>query len=442
LAFALTHEMPLLLALMESGLVSERRALLVVQECAVLSLEDRAQVDAELAHTVGEELGRLSERELVGRVRAIVYRLDAESVVKRAAHAESERRVTLRPAPDTMCWLTALLPAVQGVATLAALTKAADAARAGGDPRSKGQVMADTLVERVTGLTQAGQVPVEVQLVVTDKALLSGDDTAADLIGYGTVPAEWARRRLRPQTTLTTTSAAAAGSAATSNASSAFDPDASSAATGPSATSGASTAPVASSGSSGAFGPSAASAASAESDGGSGASTPSAASDSESGAAAAGPEAVAEEAQVWLRRLYTHPGEGTLVAMDSRRRVFDGALRRFLLARDGGICRTPGCGAPIRHVDHVDRHTDGGSTNAGNGQGLCVRCNLVKELIGWQTRVVHPREPAAGRGHRHTVEIITPTGHRYSSHAPPLVHEDPGLSPSALERALERALAA
>jgi hypothetical protein len=52
--------------------------------------------------------------ELTSRVRAITYRLDAEAVVKRAAHAQSERRVTLRPAPDTMCWLTALLPAVQG----------------------------------------------------------------------------------------------------------------------------------------------------------------------------------------------------------------------------------------------------------------------------------------------------------------------------------------
>ena len=36
--------------------------------------------------------------------------------------AENERRVTIRPAPDTMCYLTALLPVAQGVATYAALT--------------------------------------------------------------------------------------------------------------------------------------------------------------------------------------------------------------------------------------------------------------------------------------------------------------------------------
>jgi hypothetical protein len=145
LAFALTHEMPYLLVLLERGVLSERRAALVVQECAELSLDQRSQVDAELRHTVGEDLGRLSEKELTSRVRAISYRPDAEAVVDRAAHAERERRVTLRPAPDTMCWLTALLPAAQGVGVLKALTLAADAARAGGDARSKGQVMADTL---------------------------------------------------------------------------------------------------------------------------------------------------------------------------------------------------------------------------------------------------------------------------------------------------------
>ena len=42
----------------------------------------------------------------------------------------------------------------------------------------------------------------------------------------------------------------------------------------------------------------------------------------------------------------------------------------------------------------------------------------------------------------HTVEITTPTGHCYSEAAPPVVHEDPGLSDSPLERALELALAA
>jgi Domain of unknown function (DUF222)/HNH endonuclease len=369
LAFALTHEMPYLLVLLERGALSERRAALVVQECAALSLDHRSQVDAELRHTVGEDLGRLSEKELTSRVRAITYRLDAQAVADRAAHAERERRVTLRPAPDTMCWLTALLPAAQGVGVLRALTLAADAARAGGDARSKGQVMADTLVERITGQTTTDAVPVEVQLVITDRALLSGDGTPACLTGYGPVPAAWARRLLRSRREADTRREA------------------------------------------------------------------------DSAHAAATPD-VAAQAQVWLRRLYTHPGDGTLVAMDSHRRVFDGRLRRFLLARDGGICRMPGCGAPIRHVDHVKPYAAGGPTSAANAQGLCVRCNLVKELLGWHARVVEPPGEPGAHGPPHTVEVTTPTGYRYRSTAPPVVHEDPGVPLSPLERELELALAA
>jgi hypothetical protein len=45
--------------------------------------------------------------------------------------AERERRITGRPAPDTMMYLTALLPARVGVAVLAALGQAADTITAG-----------------------------------------------------------------------------------------------------------------------------------------------------------------------------------------------------------------------------------------------------------------------------------------------------------------------
>jgi len=69
----------------------------------------------------------------------------------------------------------------------------ADQARADGDPRSRGQVMADTLVERVTGQSTADAVPVGVQLVMTDRALLAGGREPAELPGHGPVPAGWAR---------------------------------------------------------------------------------------------------------------------------------------------------------------------------------------------------------------------------------------------------------
>lgn len=171
LALRLVQEMPGTYAALASGVLSEWRAWLVVREAAVLTPELRTALDAELCAGSDEQLGRLGDRELTRRVKAIAYRLDPASVAARSSRAEGDRRVSLRPAPDTMAYLTALLPVAQAVAAHAALTAAADTARAAGDERGKGQVMADTLVERVTGQAQADAVPVEVQVVMSGRAV-------------------------------------------------------------------------------------------------------------------------------------------------------------------------------------------------------------------------------------------------------------------------------
>jgi hypothetical protein len=350
-AQTLVNDLPSVLAAMEAGELSEWRAEIVVRETAVLTGEQRRLVDSELAHALAGEWGRLGDTDLGHQVRAVVYRVDAQAVVERARIAESQRRVTLRPAPDTMCHLTATLPVAQGVAALAALTRAADSARADGDERTRGQVMADTLVARVTGREAADDVPLEVQVVIGDRALLAGDDTPAHVPGYGPVPARWARDLI----------------------------------------------------------------------------------------AGTGQQA-STQARVWVRRLYTHPENGTLVAMDSSRRLFDGALRRFLVARDGGTCREPWCGAPIRHLDHVVDHAHGGPTSADNGQGTCVRDNLVKQTPGFASRVVdHPPGDHPRRSRGHTVEVTTPTGHRYHSTAPPILRGRAPTASAADESPLERA---
>ncbi|WP_292645611.1 HNH endonuclease, partial [Nocardioides sp.] len=80
------------------------------------------------------------------------------------------------------------------------------------------------------------------------------------------------------------------------------------------------------------------------------------------------------DAEVFIRRLFTDPA-GQLVAMESRSRKAPDGLAEFITTRDGGICRTNGCDAPIRNVDHAQRHADGGATSAANLQGLCERCN-------------------------------------------------------------------
>jgi hypothetical protein len=101
------------------------------------------------------------------------------------------------------------------------------------------------------------------------------------------------------------------------------------------------------------------------------------------------------------------------VAVDSRARLFPAGLRRFLQVRDD-TCRTPYCDAPIRHDDHILGWAEGGTTIAGNGQGLCEACNHTKETPGWSAK------PLRLPGLRHTVQTCTPTGHTYHSTAPPL----------------------
>ena len=82
-------------------------------------------VDAELAEMPGGLAG-LGDRGTEAAARRIAYRLDPAGFTARAARAAVERRVSLRPAPDTMTFLTGLLPVAQGVAVHAALARAAD----------------------------------------------------------------------------------------------------------------------------------------------------------------------------------------------------------------------------------------------------------------------------------------------------------------------------
>jgi len=196
LAEALVHEMPHTLAALEAGQISEWRATLVVRETACLSAEHRSRVDAELAARPGG-LGAMGDRTIADEARRIGYRLDPHAVTDRAARAAGDRRVGLRPAPDTMCVLSGLLPAPQGVAAYAALSKHADACRARGDQRTRGQIMADTLVERVTGQARADAVPVEVSVVMTERSLLGDSHEPAELAGHGPLPAPFTRRWLR-----------------------------------------------------------------------------------------------------------------------------------------------------------------------------------------------------------------------------------------------------
>jgi hypothetical protein len=187
-AQALVFEMPHTLAALETGVLSEWRATLIVRESACLTVEDRRALDAELCGDPASLEG-WGDTRIAAEAKKIAYRLDPHAVLDRARKAETERCVTIRPAPDTMAYVSALLPMAKGVAVYAALKHEADVTC---DGRGRGQVMADTLVERVTGQPAATATPIAVNLGLSDDTLLGGNEPAI-VEGYGPIPAGIAR---------------------------------------------------------------------------------------------------------------------------------------------------------------------------------------------------------------------------------------------------------
>lgn len=326
-AAALQADLPRTAEVFAAGGVSERGVQFMTRELECLSPEDRRRVDTELA----PRLPSMSDQQIAVEAASASVHVDPSAAAERIARAESARRVTMRPEPDCMVRISALLPVAAGVALHQELLSTAASAQAAGDERTLGQLMADTLAERVAdaGAPGPGSEPeplaaaaaprVEVQLVMTDLALLGLSETPAQLKHHGSIPAFIARRLA--------VEAAAADTA-------------------------------------------------------------------------------------WLRRLYTPPGEGKLVAMESRRRLFPEGLRRFLMTRDG-LCRMPWCAAPAREADHVVAFAAGGATTIANGQALCTPCNGAKSEPGWSAEVM---EDGA-------VVTTTPTHHRYRSEPSLLPHE-------------------
>lgn len=197
LARTLASDLPHTLAALRSGHTTEWKATLVARETECLSADDRRIVDAEIAGDPARLEG-MGVRELTAAVRRRVCALDPLAVAAKRSKAEADRHVSVRPAPDTMSWLTAHLPVKQGVAVFAALTQEADRLVGAGDGRSRGQIMADTLVARVLGSTVSTtggpDVSVKVNVVIGVDSLLGDSEEPGDIPGHGPIPADVVRR--------------------------------------------------------------------------------------------------------------------------------------------------------------------------------------------------------------------------------------------------------
>ncbi|MCU4297326.1 HNH endonuclease [Brevibacterium permense] len=304
--------MPNTFKALSKGEISEDKARIMVDETAVLAGADRRKVDTRMKRS----LGPTGLRSLRAEVRALSAEMDAEAAAKRAAKAESNRRVNLTVIDDGMARISAILPLTQAVAAYESLRAGTESITAAGDAggRNRRQVLADTFVERLSGQTSATAVPAEIHVLVEAESLLSDGLVPAWMPGFGPLPAQTARKFI-----------------------------------------------------------------------------------------------AANEAKMFISRIFTRPDDGQLVGMDAKSREFTGRLRQMITFRDD-VCRTPWCDAPIRHADHALPVAAGGATTWENGSGLCASCNYAKEHPGW-------KHEATADGLR----VTTPSGRSYEVTTPAVV---------------------
>jgi hypothetical protein len=421
----------------EAGEVSENTLVTFFDETTLLTGDGRIQADSEIA----DDAPYLGERDLRHRLRFITTGLEPELAAERARKAAGQRHVSVRPRPDSMSNLTALLPGAVAMAINTILTNYAKTKRAGGDERLEAQVKADALTGIIIGWAEAtGHVPRS--FTAAHRINNNTPDTTSTPSTANTEPdtAGTAPDDTTAETPPGTGDAPAGaygylpGFAEVDQAREAFaaflrTPD------GTPTTDGTTTAAAASSGSAGLhtrvgvqvhlvvtdltlFG----------------------IQDTPAEIFGLGPvpahlardmvRTATTHHAATLKRLYTHPATGALVAMESKARTFPDGLAQMIGLRDK-FCRHPYCDSPIKHLDHIQPYSHGGPTSFTNGQGLCARHNLIKDTGATTT----PQPPTPDTNPNTATEseadgtgpITTrlASGATFTSPARPFPHENP-----------------
>ncbi|MFC4267269.1 hypothetical protein, partial [Arthrobacter cryoconiti] len=426
LASVVVRELPFTFRAVCSGKIGEYHARIIAMETVFLSAEHRGAIDRALALDP-ERLAAMGSKELAVAARRAAYLLEPEVFVQRREKAVSERHVSLRPAADGMTLLSALIPLRQGIQILSTLRRVSGSAKACADTRTQGQLMADALIHRLThhqpchplintptqdqstthtqhgpdtnandrfrastdnrvGInandrvrastdsrvgTRSLTVPrhgaaatgrweeeqigregslctsvtepeITLELIMTDRALFHGANDPAILTGYEPIPAPEARHLIthtNPTQQNTTTDKGTKTGSGT-------DTD-----TGTEQSRGGSNTGT-------------------EHGKNNNNSTNNSTNNRSNNTGSAGGNGSGSP-RVWVKRLYTHPDTGELLAMDSRARLFPEGMKEFL-RQQYQHCATPYCDAPIREYDHIKSWATGGTTTITNGQGLCT----------------------------------------------------------------------
>jgi hypothetical protein len=209
LAFArrLRTALPVTFALLDSGDITLGHA---------RAIEDLTEtLDVDQAQTVDERVAERAATMTVNAFRRIVRQAVADiDADPRQRHERASRGsgARLYPEPDGMCTLAVRMPATDGVATLDALNRQADALKTEDDTRTHGQRQVQALFDGVFG-TSEGSLDAsgkprarrrnDVRVTIDWASLLGLREHPAELEGFGPVPAALVRSMLdEPGTTL------------------------------------------------------------------------------------------------------------------------------------------------------------------------------------------------------------------------------------------------
>ncbi|WP_281270308.1 HNH endonuclease signature motif containing protein [Geodermatophilus normandii] len=196
-SLTLVHRLPLVLDALEDGAIHPGHLWCLLEHVAPIADDAlRASLERDLLAWMA---GRVATPAQVGdKVRREVLKRDARSAADRLARAIRQRGVSARPdRVEGMSVVTALLTAPEAAALVAALDAYADALPADpGDARSRGEKMADCLLDLVLRPGESDLPPVQVALsVVAPLGALLGGDQPCEVEGL-VVPAEMVRALL------------------------------------------------------------------------------------------------------------------------------------------------------------------------------------------------------------------------------------------------------
>jgi hypothetical protein len=184
-----------------TGVIDVTKARVLTTETAHLTPDDAATLHAQVLPGAGT----CTAPQLRAQVRGLDLATDPAAAQRRHETERARRSVSLTPAPCSMAWLTAYLPADDAMTVMTALDALAAACPPPDqDPRGIDARRADALTDTLrhvldTGVGPTGPLPVRqhrrphLQVTACATTLLGLDQTPATLDGYGPIPATMAR---------------------------------------------------------------------------------------------------------------------------------------------------------------------------------------------------------------------------------------------------------